>query len=192
MKSSRVFVILAGLPGLALAQVCTDIEDDAERLACYDAKNEASSAVPEAPAAQQVPPAPTQTPVPEPDNDAGMTIAAEAPAGQQVPPAPTQTPLTEPDNNAATTIAAEAPEDFGRRESIDGPREYVEATIVEIATGGEIDYLRLDNGQVWREVGDSHMRFKEGRKVTITEGFLSSYDLQMEGYSKIVKVKRVR
>jgi hypothetical protein len=162
MKPSRVFVILAGLPGLALAQVCTDIEDGAERLACYDAKNEASSAVP------------------------------EALAGQQVPPAPTQTPVPEPDNNAATTIAAEATEDFGRRESVDGPKEYVEATIVEIATGGEIDYLRLDNGQVWREVGDSHMRFKEGRKVTITEGILSSYDLQMEGFSKIVKVKRVR
>ena len=162
MKPSRVFVILAGLPGLALAQVCTDIEDDAERLACYDATNEASSAVP------------------------------EALAGQQVPPAPTETPVPEPDNNAGTPIAADAPEDFGREEPVDAPKEYVEATIVEIATGGEIDYLRLDNGQVWREVEDSRMRFKEGRKVTITKGILSSYDLKMEGYNKIVKVRRVR
>ena len=36
------------------------------------------------------------------------------------------------------------------------------------------------------------MRFKEGRKVTITEGILSSYDLKMEGYNKKVKVKRHR
>ena len=98
MKPSRVFVILAGLPGLALAQVCTDIEDDAERLACYDATNEASSAVP------------------------------EALAGQQVPPAPTETPVPEPDNNAGTTIAADAPEDFGRKEPLDAPREYIEAS----------------------------------------------------------------
>lgn len=162
MKPSRVFVILAGLPGLALAQICTDIEDDAERLACYDAKSGAPSAVP------------------------------EALAGQQVPPARAETPVPEPDDNAGTTIAADAPEDFGREEPLDAPREYVEATIVEIATGGEIDYLRLDNGQVWREVGDSRMRFKEGRKVTITEGILGSYDLKMEGYNKIVKVRRVR
>ena len=166
MKPSRVLVVLAGLPGLAFAQVCMNIEDDAERLACYDAKTEASSGVPEAPAGQQVP-------------------AAAAPA-------PTQTPVREPDNNTGTTIAADVPEDFGKKESLDAPREYVEATIVEIATGGAIDYLRLDNGQVWREVEDSHMRFKEGRKVTITEGILSSYDLKMEGYNKIVKVKRVR
>ena len=162
MISSRVLVLLLGLPGLTVAQVCTDIEDDAERLACYDASNEASSAVPEA--------------LPE----------------EQVAPAPAQTPVPQPDNNAGTVIAADAPEEFGNKEPLDAPREYIEATIVEIATSGEIDYLRLDNGQVWREVEDGHLRYKEGREVTITEGIFSSYDLKMEGYNNIVKVKRVR
>jgi hypothetical protein len=36
------------------------------------------------------------------------------------------------------------------------------------------------------------LRFKEGRRVTISEGILNSYDLKMEGYNKVVKVKRVR
>ena len=47
-------------------------------------------------------------------------------------------------------------------------------------------------GQIWREVEDSNFRFREGRKVTISEGILGSFDLQMEGYNKIVKVRRVR
>ncbi|NCF73152.1 MAG: hypothetical protein GWP67_06580 [Gammaproteobacteria bacterium] len=165
MNPSRVLVLLIGLPSLTLAQVCTDIEDNTERLACYDANNEASSTLPK---------------------------VLAAPAEQNVPPALAETPAREPDNRAGTKIAAEAPDDFGREEPFDAPREYIEANIIEIATAGEIDYLRLDNGQVWREVEDSHMRFKEGRKVTITEGILSSYDLKMEGYNKKVKVKRHR
>ena len=189
MISSRVLVLLLGLPGLTVAQVCTDIEDDAERLACYDASNEASSAVPEALPEEQVAPAPAQTPVPQPDNNAGTVIATDAPEEQV---APAQTPVPQPDNNAGTVIAADAPEEFGNKEPLDAPREYIEATIVEIATSGEIDYLRLDNGQVWREVEDGHLRYKEGREVTITEGIFSSYDLKMEGYNNIVKVKRVR
>ena len=165
MNPSRVLVVLIGLPGLTLAQVCTDIEDNTERLACYDANNEAPSTIPK---------------------------VLAAPAEQNVSPALAETPVREPDNRAGTTIAADAPDDFGREEPFDAPREYIEASIIEIATAGEIDYLRLDNGQVWREVEDSHMRFKEGRKVTITEGILSSYDLKMEGYNKKVKVKRYR
>ena len=162
MNLPRALILLLGLPGLSLAQVCTEIEDDAERLACYDTRSKASSP---APAEQQVQPATAEAPAPEP----AATATAETPAQESA-----------------------APEEFGRKEPLDAPREYIEATIVEIATSGEVDYLRLDNGQVWREVEDSRMRFKEGRKVTITEGVLSSYDLKMEGYNNIIKVRRVR
>jgi len=165
MNPSRILLVLIGLPGLTIAQVCTDIEDSTERLACYDAKNEASATISKVPA---------------------------APAEQKVSPPLAETPVRETDNRTGTTIAADVPDDFGREEPFDAPREYIEASIIEIATAGDIDYLRLDNGQVWREVEDSHMRFKEGRKVTITEGVLSSFDLKMEGYNKKVKVKRIR
>lgn len=185
MNPPRVILLLLGLPGLSLAQVCTEIADDAERLACYDARNTAS--VP-APAEAQVQPASAAA---EPTaSETAAPAATETPALESAVPATAENPA--PEAAAVATVAAEAPEEFGKKEPLDAPREYIEGTIVEIATGGGIDYLRLDNGQVWREVESSGLRFKVGRKVTITEGILSSYDLQMEGYNNIVKVRRAR
>lgn len=168
MRPSRVLVLLIGLPGLTLAQVCSDIEDDTKRLACYDAKDKPSSTV--------VSPGPLTTP-----------------AEQPVVPAPAEAPPPASHSRAETKVAAGAPEDFGKKEPLDAPKEYIEARIAKITTAGGFDYLRLDNGQLWRESDwDSRVRFKEGRKVTITEGVLGSYDLKMEGRNKIVKVKRVQ
>jgi hypothetical protein len=159
MNPSKVAVFLLVLPGVTLAQVCTKIEDAAERLVCYDEQNRVSAP---APAERQAP----------------------APVEEALAPAPGAA--------SETNIKAESPEEFGRKEPDYGPKEYIEATIVQVATRGEIDYLRLDNGQVWRELQNSHMRFREGRTVRITGGILNSYDLKMEGYNKIVKVKRVK
>jgi len=211
MNPPRVIFLLLGLPGLSLAQVCTGIEDDAERLACYDARNTASAPAPaevevqsapataETPASESAVPAAAETAAPEtaapaaaetPASESAVRAATETLASESAVPATAENPA--PEAAAVATVAAEAPQEFGKKEPLDAPREYIEATIVEIAESANIHYLRLDNGQVWREVEDSRMRFKEGRKVTITEGVLSSYDLQMEGYNKIVKVRRVR
>jgi len=169
MNLPKVAVLLLALPGLTLAQDCGEIEDNSERLACYDAGNAEASG---APAGQREPSAPADPQV--------LPVAppAEGPAGTGV--------------GSAATIEAEKPEDFGAKEPIDAPREYIEATIVEIAESADIHYLRLDNGQVWREVEDSRLRFKLGREVTITEGVMGSFDLKMEGQNKIVKVRRIR
>jgi len=161
MNPSIVAVFLLALPGLTLAQVCAEIEDAAERLACYDEQNLVSAP---APAERS---APSPTPVEE----------AQAPT---------------PGVASETIIKTGSPEEFGKPEPLDAPREYIEATIVEIARPGAFNYLHLDNGQVWRETQYGRVRFKEGRKVTITEGILNSFDLKMEGYKKIVKVRRVR
>jgi hypothetical protein len=163
MNPNKIAVLLLGLPGLNFAEVCADIEDDEARLACYDAESTGSA------------PALAEPEKPEPSPQ-GVDEASS-------PDSPKE---------AAAEVAVQSPEEFGMRESDDGPKEYVEGTIVEILKSGQIEYVRLDNGQVWREVTDSRMRFKEGRKVTITEGILNSYDLRMEGYNKAVKVKRVR
>jgi hypothetical protein len=164
MNSNTIAVLFHGLPGLTFADVCTDIEDDKARLACYDALNRDS-----APAAAEV----TQ---PEP-----------SPQGVE------QGDLPDHATEGAAVVEAGSPDEFGVREPPDGPKEYIEATIVKIdSADGRVDYLQLDNGQVWREIGDSRLRFKEGRRVTISEGILNSYDLKMEGYNKVVKVKRVR
>jgi hypothetical protein len=161
MNPSRIAVLLLVLPGVTLAQVCAEIENDAERLACYDGRNDAPSSIAAEPQAAKIP---------------------EQPADN----------ASAPPESAEITVAADDPEEFGKKEPFDAPKEYIEATIVEVAKPGAFVHLRLDNGQVWRETRSGSVRFKEGRKVTITEGIMSSYNLKMEGLNKIVKVRRVQ
>ena len=165
MNANKIAVLLLGLPGLTFAEVCADIEGDEARLACYDAESKVSAPAP-APA--------------EPAQPETSPQGAEESATPEIP------------EKSATAVAAQSPDEFGIRDSGDGPKEYVEGTIVEILKSGQLEYIRLDNGQVWRELTDSRMRFREGRKVTISEGIMNSYDLKMEGYNKAVKVRRVR
>jgi hypothetical protein len=177
MRNSTRFGLLAvlcGLPGVTFAKQCADIHDDAERLACYDAEHRAARHVTEAP--PTAPPAPAVVETPPP---------TEAPPPTKAPPA-----KAPPDSEAA--VPAEAPAEFGKREVPERPPEFIEASIEKVVEAGGLDYLTLDNGQVWREIQDSHLRFRKGGKVTISEGVLNSYDLQLEGYNKITKVKRVR
>ena len=194
MNRLRFFFLPLCFSGPALAEVCTHIEDDAERLACFDAGVRCSSI--------------------DSDSDrlrcfdqvydrvydgaeSGIEQAVDTSRNSDGGTA-VDSVRSEPNGSddaagdTGTVAAASSPEDFGKREPSD-VQEYIEATIVEIRTTGlKIDYLRLDNGQVWREVNDSRIRFKEGRRVNITEGILGSFDLQMEGYNRIAKVRRVR
>ena len=164
MTRLGLFALLLGVPAAASAQECAEIEDSAERLACYDAKY------------QSTPSAPEEAGAPAPGDS-----AEPAPAPAPAPPAERVAP-----------VAAAVPDEFGKEEPLDAPREFIEASIVEVAAPGMVRYLHLDNGQVWREVEASNLRFRKGRKVTITEGILNSYDLKMEGQNSIVKVRRVR
>lgn len=162
MMRLGVFALFLGIPVAVSAQECAEIEDNAERLACYDAENTSSVSVPD------------EASAPSPPD----TTASQPPEGTSA--------------GSSTPVAAPDPDSFGKEEPLDTSKEYIEATIVEIKKSGLVYYLRLDNGQVWREVEDSTLRFREGRKVTITEGILNSFDLQMEGQNKIAKVRRIR
>ena len=163
-RSVPLLFLIAGA-GAANAQDCASIADDQERLACYDALSRGA----------EVPAAPLEA-VP----------AAAEPATKVPEEAPPPAVETEP-------VVVEGGDDFGMREYEPDPtKEYIEATIVEVRKAGTLEYIRLDNGQVWREIEHTRMTFKEGRRVTITEGIMNSFDLQMEGLNKIVKVKRVQ
>lgn len=52
----------------------------------------------------------------------------------------------------------------------------------------------LDDGQVWRQLeGDSDKaNFRKGDTVTISRGFIGSYNLSIDGSAKMFKVKRVK
>ena len=194
MNQSILVFLMSCLPGLAVAQTCADIQDDTERLACFDVTLSCTSIQSEIERLACWDRARTS-------GDDLPSLPAEERQEVPVHPSSAQAQVLEPvdgsavdgDSGVVETVRADSPDKFGEKKPLDAPRHYIEATIVEIKTSGlKIDYLRLDNGQVWRETEDSRMRFREGRKVTITEGILNSYDLQMEGYNKIVKVKRVR
>ena len=70
MTRLRYIALLLGVPGAALARDCAEIEDNAERLACYDSEHRAAAGVPGEAGAPSAPdnvtPAPAASPSPAP------------------------------------------------------------------------------------------------------------------------------
>ncbi|WP_166424441.1 hypothetical protein [Paraglaciecola sp. 20A4] len=50
--------------------------------------------------------------------------------------------------------------------------------------------VSLENGQVWRQTGNSTLRIKIGDQVYVEEGILGSYFLSKESSNKRIRVKR--
>lgn len=73
------------------------------------------------------------------------------------------------------------------------PEDFVEASIVEVARNrNDINFLFLDNGQVWRETEKTRVRFEAGQSVRIESGIFGSRNLTVNGGKRIVKVRRVQ
>ena len=55
-------------------------------------------------------------------------------------------------------------------------------------------YVTLDNNQIWRSVKDIYDRtpIRKGQTVILSEGFLGSYVMKVEGKKVSLKVKRVK
>lgn len=86
-----------------------------------------------------------------------------------------------------------SPEEFAKTRVATAPSDKVIAIITDVQSNArDIDFVELDNGHVWRENEDSHVRFVVGREVKIEEGIFGSYNLTMQGSGKKVKVKRVK
>lgn len=76
-----------------------------------------------------------------------------------------------------------------------GPIESIGAKVTEFAyTPFGKFIVFLDDGQVWRQLeGDSDKaNFRSGDTVTISRGFIGSYNLSIDGSAKMFKVKRVK
>ena len=50
--------------------------------------------------------------------------------------------------------------------------------------------VSLENGQVWRQTGNSTLRIRTGDQVYVEEGMLGSYFLSKESSNKRIRVKR--
>lgn len=74
-------------------------------------------------------------------------------------------------------------------------REGAEPLVAEVASVQRdprgLQYLTLDNGQVWRELSNGRVRFAAGDRVELSRGALGSVNLRVEGRTGYVKVRRV-
>ena len=90
------------------------------------------------------------------------------------------------------SVPTKSPGEFGRKKSSKDPVEYIEGAIVEVMRNAQkIDYIRLDNGQTWRENEDNRVRFKIGQTVRIEKGVFNTFNLRIDGVRKLIKVRRI-
>ncbi len=165
-------------------QKCSTITDDKTRLACYDALvRPAQAALARPPEPQEATHPPTKE---EQKSWFGFDISGLF--------------NTSPSRQAT-------PQQFGS-ENLPSTREKQETAKSEIdsITAGVTEYaytpfgkfiVFLDNGQVWRQLeGDSdHAYFRKipkDNKVTISRGFIGSYNLTINDSRKMFKVMRVK
>lgn len=194
MRGPAILILASGICDLASAAVCTQIGNDKDRLACFDATHACAAIQSDSERLScfdgaYIDPDPVDVQV----SDQGVPHDGQMEADTSVEPSP----LVENSDDGKKAGAAEiyaSPEEFAERNTSGAVKEEgLTATILEVTTNPRnIDYLWLDNGHVWRETENSRVRFKTGRKVRIEEGILRSFNLTMEGTDKIVKVRRVK
>ena len=167
------------------ASHCGQIKNDTLRLACYDSLMLCSRFLDNEERLSCLDAA-YQTWLQE---QAQMPEVVEQPGAEQPPGAEQQPP-----DAGQEIVKGATTETFGKPEK-KKPRKKLKitATITKVQQDGRrVDYLTLDNGQVWRETTDMHVKFKEGQQVTIETGILGSYSLHVEGVRRLIKVKRVK
>jgi hypothetical protein len=148
ISGSAILLVAPLVAGAAQAPRCSDLYDDAQRLACYDAafgKPVRPGAAPQAPATVQAPAA-VQAPARAP--------VAPAPGARIAPPPPAAPPAEQAPSSLTAAIASV------RRIS------------------DERFVVTLDNGQVWEQLErDRAAEVKVGDRVTVRKAMLGSFVL---------------
>lgn len=164
---------------------CAALTEPQARLACYDGlapRLKAALAKPPAVVARRRPPTKE-----EQKSWFGFNMDDLFGSGQ----AQQTTPQT---FGAENTPAAQTAREDHKSQAIDS----ITAGLTEYAYNPFGKFLViLDNGQIWKQLqGDSgraHFRRKASdNKVTISRGFLGSYNLTINGSNKVYKVNRVK
>lgn len=168
---------------------CGAVTDNAARLACYDALNptvKAAQAEPPPPPAAAPPPAETADNRPwyNMDRIFGVSPREQTKPEQfggeslPVPPPPPGTPAT-PENTPPPAL------------------DSITATVADYSFNRYDKFLViLDNGQIWQQIASDtgKARFDKSGKntVTISRGFIGSYNLVVNDSSLLFKVKRLK
>ena len=172
MKQYFGLMIFAILPILSLADSCNQVSNDLDRLSCFDAgipcaridKNRARLECYD-----------------QSDKaDAATSQSTSSPV--RVTSIPEQKP-------SAVKPPRKSESDFGLAKR----KNVITATITEVQHDAHgIDYLRLDNGQIWKETEDTRVKFVPGQNIRIKPGIMNSFNLKLEGTTKLIKVRRTQ
>ena len=165
---------------------CAAVADNTQRLSCYDALNPALKAA----QTESSPPAATVTPAP-----------AQPPADTRAWYDPSRLFGVSPQNQTS-------PEQFGSEHlapPVPKPGEPPAPTPIDSITATVTDYsynpfghflVVLDNGQIWRQLAadTGHALFDKHAKnmVTVSRGYLGSYNLTINDSVKVYKVERLK
>jgi len=164
-------------------QACQSIEDDAARLACFDAALAPNSA----PVVDAAPPEPvtSEQTAPEPAPPAD-TVARTA----EAPPAAAPAPAVEP--VAQTSVLSD---DIGREtvSNVDRDKLAVRGKLNRCDRGRSGKYVfYFDSGQIWRQMSSGRVTWNEcDFEVTIGKDVFG-YTMVRDGEKRKVRIERVK
>lgn len=145
---------------------CRQLSDDSVRLQCYEAINQQLESTP-ATSTTLAEPGVLVTPTPPPIDSTTATIPVFSEQEQQAM--------------------------FGKKMSDTVTIEKITSSIVgEFKGWKKGDILHLANGQKWKVTSSSKGYTKlQNPKVEISQGFWSSFNIRVEGFRSIAKVRRI-
>lgn len=153
----------AGEVNLQALQACTFVENDFNRLLCYDNVMAGKSLSKPA----------TKKQIKQPVTSSAAPVAAAAATSEQ-------------------TLKTKN-EDFGleHKEVAKQNDDEITAVVKSVrkAPYGEL-IIELKNGQQWRQVGSDRMKLEVSDKVIIERGVFNSFLLRIEGQNRSIRVKR--
>lgn len=170
---------------------CGTLNDTAKRLDCYDAlapRVQAALSAPPAAASAPAPQVATKAPPTKEEQESWFGLGdlfSSSPDRQTTPKEFGADKLPAPKQTASTPAAPQ-------------PIDSITAKVTDYAFNGLGKFVVfLDNGQVWKQLqGDSdnaHFRRKaSSNTVTISRGFLGSYNLKVNDDVGIYKVTRIK
>ena len=171
-----VFILV---PATGVCAPCYKIKDDAQRLACYDRMTACLG---------------------ERDDSARLSCLdttlrnrpaqGETATGRAAPGTREATVASPVEQDRVMPQAPSNEDQFGKPPK---QPDHLTSTIVKISHGyNGVDYITLENKQVWRETIDQTNRFKVGQVVTIKPGIFGSFSLYCDDLQRLVKVHRVK
>jgi len=180
----------------AVADSCAGIDDENKRLACYDNGRSCFEILSDEARLQCYDKAyshSAQSPSP-----VAQKIMQEEQISSSAQPAESSEVLSSRDGEKISSkkesavVDSAGDSEFGIKTKESKTQKFIESTITEVKRdANRIDYLWLENGQVWRETEDFRVRYKVGNSVRIEKAVFGSYNLKTAGIVKLIKVRRI-